>query len=220
MFCLLSLSLSLRTKPPDGQLLSQHRKSLRRAGPLHCLPAPASAQRQWCQHFLAPSVCQQEGLLLQHHTLSLPEQDHGKEGDGELSPQQTLLPHLQSHFLNFGSSVPYWICHIKVCVYPQEEDLEAQVSFLQGQINDLEAMSKYCAKMMNTHICEWQFSFPSGFSFMEAITGLLKCYKVLQHWSLIYWGCQHICFSSECARCTFLTELLCGWGCSFTVGIF
>lgn len=37
---------------------------------------------------------------------------------------------------------------------PQEEDLEAQVSFLQGQINDLEAMSKYCAKMMNTHICE------------------------------------------------------------------
>uniref|UniRef100_A0A4W6EE49 TBC1 domain family member 5 n=1 Tax=Lates calcarifer TaxID=8187 RepID=A0A4W6EE49_LATCA len=36
-----------------------------------------------------------------------------------------------------------------------EEDLEAQVSFLQGQINDLEAMSKYCAKMMNTHICEF-----------------------------------------------------------------
>uniref|UniRef100_A0A8C3AK18 TBC1 domain family member 5 n=1 Tax=Cyclopterus lumpus TaxID=8103 RepID=A0A8C3AK18_CYCLU len=37
-----------------------------------------------------------------------------------------------------------------------EEDLEAQVSFLQGQINDLEAMSKYCAKMMNTHICNIQ----------------------------------------------------------------
>uniref|UniRef100_A0A8D3E5T1 TBC1 domain family member 5 n=1 Tax=Scophthalmus maximus TaxID=52904 RepID=A0A8D3E5T1_SCOMX len=36
-----------------------------------------------------------------------------------------------------------------------EEDLEGQVSFLQGQINDLEAMSKYCAKMMNTHICEF-----------------------------------------------------------------
>lgn len=32
------------------------------------------------------------------------------------------------------------------------EDLEAQVSFLQGQINDLEAMSKYCAKMMSVHI--------------------------------------------------------------------
>uniref|UniRef100_A0A4W4DQL7 TBC1 domain family member 5 n=1 Tax=Electrophorus electricus TaxID=8005 RepID=A0A4W4DQL7_ELEEL len=32
------------------------------------------------------------------------------------------------------------------------EELEAQVSFLQGQINDLEAMSKYCAKMMNMHI--------------------------------------------------------------------
>ncbi|XP_056154276.1 TBC1 domain family member 5 [Lampris incognitus] len=37
-----------------------------------------------------------------------------------------------------------------------EEDLEAQVSFLQGQINDLEAMSKYCAKMMNMHICKIQ----------------------------------------------------------------
>uniref|UniRef100_A0A8C9T6G3 TBC1 domain family, member 5 n=1 Tax=Scleropages formosus TaxID=113540 RepID=A0A8C9T6G3_SCLFO len=33
-----------------------------------------------------------------------------------------------------------------------EEDFEAQVSFLQGQINDLEAMCKYCAKMMNMHI--------------------------------------------------------------------
>ncbi|XP_038580203.1 TBC1 domain family member 5 isoform X3 [Micropterus salmoides] len=37
-----------------------------------------------------------------------------------------------------------------------EEDLEAQVSFLQGQINDLVAMSKYCAKMMNSHICKIQ----------------------------------------------------------------
>ncbi|XP_047461270.1 TBC1 domain family member 5 isoform X2 [Mugil cephalus] len=37
-----------------------------------------------------------------------------------------------------------------------EEDLEAQMSFLQGQINDLEAMSKYCAKMMNAHICKIQ----------------------------------------------------------------
>ncbi|KAM8883851.1 TBC1 domain family member 5 isoform 1-T1 [Synchiropus picturatus] len=37
-----------------------------------------------------------------------------------------------------------------------DEDLEFQVSFLQGQINDLEAMSKYCAKMMNTHICKIQ----------------------------------------------------------------
>uniref|UniRef100_A0A9J7Z6P6 TBC1 domain family member 5 n=2 Tax=Cyprinus carpio TaxID=7962 RepID=A0A9J7Z6P6_CYPCA len=36
--------------------------------------------------------------------------------------------------------------------YFQIEELEAQVSFLQGQINDLEAMSKYCARMMNMHI--------------------------------------------------------------------
>ncbi|KAM4550658.1 TBC1 domain family member 5 isoform 1-T1 [Fundulus diaphanus] len=37
-----------------------------------------------------------------------------------------------------------------------DEDLEAQVSFLQGQINDLEAMSKYCARVMNAHICKIQ----------------------------------------------------------------
>nr|XP_020469899.1 TBC1 domain family member 5 isoform X2 [Monopterus albus] len=37
-----------------------------------------------------------------------------------------------------------------------EEDLEARVSFLQGQINDLEAMSKYCAKKMNVQICKIQ----------------------------------------------------------------
>uniref|UniRef100_A0A8D0C779 TBC1 domain family member 5 n=1 Tax=Salvator merianae TaxID=96440 RepID=A0A8D0C779_SALMN len=33
-----------------------------------------------------------------------------------------------------------------------EEELEAQISFLQGQLNELEAMCKYCAKMMNTHL--------------------------------------------------------------------
>ncbi|XP_062352173.1 TBC1 domain family member 5 [Cinclus cinclus] len=33
-----------------------------------------------------------------------------------------------------------------------EEELEAQISFLQGQLNDLEAMCKYCAKMMNMHL--------------------------------------------------------------------
>ncbi|KAM5157009.1 TBC1 domain family member 5 isoform 1-T2 [Mantella aurantiaca] len=33
-----------------------------------------------------------------------------------------------------------------------EEDLEAQISFLQGQLNDFDAMCKYCAKMMNTHL--------------------------------------------------------------------
>ncbi|XP_075443021.1 TBC1 domain family member 5 isoform X2 [Ascaphus truei] len=33
-----------------------------------------------------------------------------------------------------------------------EEDLEAQISFLQGQLNDLDAMCKYCARIMNTHL--------------------------------------------------------------------
>lgn len=37
--------------------------------------------------------------------------------------------------------------------------MEAQVSFLQGQINDLEAMSKYCAKMMNTHIGKFTYQY-------------------------------------------------------------
>ncbi|KAI2652962.1 TBC1 domain family member 5 [Labeo rohita] len=42
--------------------------------------------------------------------------------------------------------------HSKTINKKDAEELEAQVSFLQGQINDLEAMSKYCAKMMNMHI--------------------------------------------------------------------
>ncbi|XP_069769148.1 TBC1 domain family member 5 isoform X3 [Narcine bancroftii] len=37
-----------------------------------------------------------------------------------------------------------------------EDELETQVSFLQGQLNDLEAMCKFCAKMMNAHICKIQ----------------------------------------------------------------
>ncbi|KAG5265138.1 hypothetical protein AALO_G00261820 [Alosa alosa] len=41
----------------------------------------------------------------------------------------------------------------QLCVGKRDtEELENQVSLLQGQINDLEAMSKYCAKMMNVHI--------------------------------------------------------------------
>uniref|UniRef100_A0A671NLZ9 TBC1 domain family member 5 n=2 Tax=Sinocyclocheilus anshuiensis TaxID=1608454 RepID=A0A671NLZ9_9TELE len=42
--------------------------------------------------------------------------------------------------------------HSKTINKKDAEELEVQVSFLQGQINDLEAMSKYCAKMMNMHI--------------------------------------------------------------------
>ncbi|XP_073677567.1 TBC1 domain family member 5 [Garra rufa] len=42
--------------------------------------------------------------------------------------------------------------HSKTINKKDADELEAQVSFLQGQINDLEAMSKYCAKMMNMHI--------------------------------------------------------------------
>ncbi|XP_060252697.1 TBC1 domain family member 5 isoform X1 [Ovis aries] len=37
-----------------------------------------------------------------------------------------------------------------------EEELEAQISFLQGQLNDLEAMCKYCAKAMDTHLVNIQ----------------------------------------------------------------
>ncbi|XP_023383717.1 TBC1 domain family member 5 [Pteropus vampyrus] len=39
-----------------------------------------------------------------------------------------------------------------------EEELEAQISFLQGQLNDLDAMCKYCAKVMDTHLGKSQLS--------------------------------------------------------------
>ena len=68
-----------------------------------------------------------------------------------LSLQVSFLAHI-SHSLSRS------LTHTKL--FPlccQEEELEAQVSFLQGQINDLEAMSKYCAKMMNTHIGKFPY---------------------------------------------------------------
>uniref|UniRef100_H0VIL9 TBC1 domain family member 5 n=1 Tax=Cavia porcellus TaxID=10141 RepID=H0VIL9_CAVPO len=37
-----------------------------------------------------------------------------------------------------------------------EEELEAQISFLQGQLNDLDAMCKYCAKVMDSHLVNIQ----------------------------------------------------------------
>ncbi|CAO2607317.1 TBC1 domain family member 5, partial [Lemmus lemmus] len=37
-----------------------------------------------------------------------------------------------------------------------EEELEAQISFLQGQLNDLDAMCKYCAKVMDEHLVNIQ----------------------------------------------------------------
>ncbi|XP_051060147.1 TBC1 domain family member 5 [Phodopus roborovskii] len=37
-----------------------------------------------------------------------------------------------------------------------EEELEAQISFLQGQLNDLDAMCKYCAKVMDMHLVNIQ----------------------------------------------------------------
>ncbi|XP_027624983.1 TBC1 domain family member 5 isoform X3 [Tupaia chinensis] len=37
-----------------------------------------------------------------------------------------------------------------------EEELEAQISFLQGQLNDLDAMCKYCARVMDTHLVNIQ----------------------------------------------------------------
>lgn len=196
IFCLLSCAFPsfspfLRPKLQDGQLFSQHRKPPWWAGSVHCLPASSPLQREWHQHFVSAAVRHQEGVFLQHHSLSLPQQDHGQEGDGELfilvtffflfffnclyvfvsvllCRSHTFCPYTSSAaFLSslcslllssfwFPSTfiVFFWGVFMCVC-YPQDEDLEAQVSFLQGQINDLEAMSKYCAKMMNTHICEY-----------------------------------------------------------------
>lgn len=80
----------------------------------------------------------------------------------KLSFSHLIFSHSFNHnpfFVGFPS-VSNFLC---LCLWDQqEEDLEAQVSFLQGQINDLEAMSKYCAKMMNTHICKFSHTWLHG----------------------------------------------------------
>ncbi|XP_053117494.1 TBC1 domain family member 5 isoform X2 [Hemicordylus capensis] len=54
---------------------------------------------------------------------------------------------------SFFSSISHSRSHSRsVNKKESEEELEAQISFLQGQLNELEAMCKYCAKMMNTHL--------------------------------------------------------------------
>lgn len=73
----------------------------------------------------------------------------------------------------------------------KEEDLEAQISFLQGQINDLEAMSKYCAKMMNTHICEF-IKWSSGCDHFHYIKSFFKI-------AICGWLCD--CCVSDCLTC-------------------
>lgn len=176
MFLLINFvlfSTFLRPKLQDSQFFSQHRKPLWWAGSVYCLPASSLLQREWCQHFISATLRHQEGVFLQHHSLLLPQQDHGQERDSEpftllflfnslfltvlfcFSSFLTLSP-LQRLFCLVMSLLP--LCNGVYVCYPQDEDLEAQVSFLQGQINDLESMSKYCAKMMNTHICEYSRS--------------------------------------------------------------
>lgn len=81
----LSLSVCLRAKLQDGQLLPEHRESVRWARSAHCLPSPSPLQRQWSQHFFSSPLRHQERVFLHHHSLSLPQQDHGQEGAGELS---------------------------------------------------------------------------------------------------------------------------------------
>ncbi|XP_044305320.1 TBC1 domain family member 5 isoform X2 [Varanus komodoensis] len=55
----------------------------------------------------------------------------------------------ESFFINFSHSRSHSRSMSKK---ESEEELEAQISFLQGQLNELEAMCRYCAKMMNTHL--------------------------------------------------------------------
>ncbi|XP_072532579.1 TBC1 domain family member 5 isoform X2 [Salminus brasiliensis] len=81
------------------------------------------------------------------HTMSSPPLpvSRGRESSTSSPP---LSATKKDSFFNISRSRS----HSKSMGKKDVEELEAQVSFLQGQINDLEAMSKYCAKMMNVHI--------------------------------------------------------------------
>lgn len=82
------------------------------------------------------------------HTMSsppLPVSRGGRDSNTSSPPSSATR---KDSFFNISRSRS----HSKTINKKDAEELEAQVSFLQGQINDLEAMSKYCAKMMNMHI--------------------------------------------------------------------
>ncbi|XP_055076139.2 TBC1 domain family member 5 isoform X2 [Misgurnus anguillicaudatus] len=82
------------------------------------------------------------------HTMSsppLPVSRGGRDSNTSSPPSSATR---KDSFFNISRSRS----HSKTINKKDAEELEAQVSFLQGQINDLEAMSKYCARMMNMHI--------------------------------------------------------------------
>lgn len=117
--CLSSTSLSfcpfLRPKLQDAQLLSQHRKPLWWARSVHRLPASSPLQRQRCQHFISAPLCHQKRLLLQHQSLSLPQQVHGQERDGELLARPAVCSSNLSFFrlsdcLHVFASVFFSVC--------------------------------------------------------------------------------------------------------------
>ncbi|XP_028847811.1 TBC1 domain family member 5 isoform X2 [Denticeps clupeoides] len=81
------------------------------------------------------------------HTMSSPPLPVSRGRDSAAS-SPPLSASKKDSFFNISRSRS----HSKTMSRRDTEELEAQVSFLQGQINDLEAMSKYCAKMMNIHI--------------------------------------------------------------------
>lgn len=152
------LLILLRPKLQDSQHFSQYRKPFWWPGPVHVLAASSLLSRKRRQRLVSSAVRQQKGVFLQHHPLSLPQQVHGQKRDRESFPLLFSWFSFDCFSLShtFTSTLPLLL--LLPIFNLQEEDLEAQVSFLQGQINDLEAMSKYCARMMNTHICEYTLS--------------------------------------------------------------
>nr|XP_055076139.1 TBC1 domain family member 5 isoform X2 [Misgurnus anguillicaudatus] len=82
------------------------------------------------------------------HTMSSPPLPVSKGGQDSNTSSPPSSATRKDSFFNISRSRS----HSKTINKKDAEELEAQVSFLQGQINDLEAMSKYCARMMNMHI--------------------------------------------------------------------
>ncbi|KAA0710243.1 TBC1 domain family member 5 [Triplophysa tibetana] len=82
------------------------------------------------------------------HAMSSPPLPVWREGRDSSTSSPPSSATKKDSFFNISRSRS----HSKTINKKDTEELEAQVSFLQGQINDLEAMSKYCAKMMKIHI--------------------------------------------------------------------
>ncbi|TRY74155.1 hypothetical protein DNTS_004224 [Danionella cerebrum] len=134
--------------PPSRQMKSQpHPQTQHQHRLLKSESMPVHLSKGHSSRTLSTSPSTESLTCGRDHAMSSPPLPVSRGRDSNTSSPPSSATKKDS-FFNISRSRS----HSKTINKKDADELEAQVSFLQGQINDLEAMSRYCAKMMNVHI--------------------------------------------------------------------